>query len=324
MSTRENPSSAHAPVVADGPEGSPPGGRLGRKTLLIAAIGVAIVLLAGGGVFAMWSRGAASDASEEANSSASSQAAKKPKSAKPTAKEGKEGKSKHGAKEEKKGAKEDKKKESKTEDKSAHAKKPAKENKHAGKEAKTEKGHAKPGSDKVAEGGKHSKEGKKEGKHAKPGKEEKPSDATGEGKHDAEGSSELAEADDQPAYLGKGQARLGLFSVKIFDPLTHTMLRTDFGLEAVIACEDQAEFERFLRSSQQFLREQVMVAMRTSDAVDFADRSLQLVKRRIVARVNRALGRPFLKSVELKNFTVYESVENSPYVRWQPAAAEGP
>ena len=40
--------------------------------------------------------------------------------------------------------------------------------------------------------------------------------------------------------------------------------------------------------------------------------------------LGRALGRPFLKSVELKDFTVYESIDNSPYVRWQPAAAEKP
>lgn len=233
----------------------------------------------------MWGHGTAPDASEEADSPAESATAKKSKHAKAAAKEGK---SKHGAKEEKK---EDKKGE-----KSAHAKKPAAEGKHGGKEAKGEKGHA------------------------KPGKEERSSHAAGREK--LEGDEATDGADDQPAYLGKGRARLGLFSVKIFDPLTHTMLRTDFGLEGVIVCEDEAEFQRFLRSSQQFFREQVMVAIRTSDAVDFADPSLQLVKRRIVARVNRALGRPFLKSVDLKSFTVYESVENSPYVRWQPAAAE--
>jgi len=285
MSTSENQSSAHAPAAADGPGGSLPVGSPGRKTLLIAAVGVAIVLLAGGALFAMWSQGAAAEESEETNSSSAS---KKSKPSKPAAKEEKEGKSKHGAKEDKK-----------KEGKSAHAKKPAKDSKHASKEPKGEKGHA------------------------KPGKEEKPLETTGERRQQRpDGSSTLVEGDDQPAFLGKGRARLGPFSVKIFDPLTHTMLRTDFSLEGVIACEDETEFERFLRSSQQFFREQVMVSMRTSDAVDFADPSLQLVKRRIVARVNRALGRPFLKSVELKNFTVYESVENSPYVRWQPAAAD--
>ena len=198
----------------------------------------------------------------------------------------KEGKSKHGSKDQKKEPK---------------------------KEAKTAKAHAKPAHGEAKEAG-------KEGKHAKKESKKPAEDPPGKSPPPAE----AVEAAEQPAYLGEGRALMGSFSVKIFDPLTRTMLRTDFKLEAVLACEDEAEFQGFLRSHLQFFREQVMVALRTSDAVDFADPSLQLVTRRMIARVNRAMGRPFVKSVQIKDFTVYESVDNSPYVRWQPAAAESP
>jgi len=124
-------------------------------------------------------------------------------------------------------------------------------------------------------------------------------------------------------YLGEGRAQLGDFSVKLYDPVTRTLLRVDFRLKGVTACQDEAEFANFLRSRFQFLREQVMIALRSSDMVDLTDPQLTIVKRRIVARVNRAFGQPFLKSVELENFGVYESVDHSPYVRWQ-AAPEPP
>lgn len=305
MAPSTGTSSPPASGLPDDSEGLPAEGRSSRKTLLIAVAGVALVLLVGGGLFA-WSRQAGpSDGSEEAGaeepaeSSASTESKHVKKHSKPAAKHTKEStkekKAKHGAKEEKTEGKKGEKKESK----SAHAKKPAEESKHAGKEPKG---------------------GKAEEKHAKG----KPPEAGEKGKAGEGDSPEEAAATEQPVYLGEGKACLGPFSVKIFDPLTRTMLRTDFVLEAVIACEDEAEFQHFLRARLQFFREQVMVAMRTSDAVDFADSSLALVKRRILARVNRALGHRFLKSVELKDFVVYESVDNSPYVRWQPAAAESP
>ncbi len=271
MSTRGNPSNPRESIPAQGPEGPSGAGRSGRKKLLLVAGGVALLLLASGALYGMWSHaGTGSEADANPPASKKSKHAEKP--------------SKSASKHEKPAAKPDKKS--------------AEEGKHAGKPpAKSGKGHAKPEGESQAATGKEKGEGK---------------------------SPEGAEAAQQPVYLGEGRARLGPFTVKIFDPLTRTMLRTDFNLEAVLNCEDEAEFQQFLRSNLQFFREQIMVAMRTSDAVDFADSSLALVKRRMIARVNRAMGRRFLKSVEIKDFAVYESVDNAPYVRWQPAAAEGP
>lgn len=116
------------------------------------------------------------------------------------------------------------------------------------------------------------------------------------------------------AYLGDGKAELGQYSIKIFDPVSRATLRTDFRLEGRTACEDGNAFQQFMKRNHRFFREQVMVTVRNCGPDDLTEPSLQLLEKKVVSRVNRALGRRFLESAEIKDFFLYESVDNSVFV----------
>ena len=64
-----------------------------------------------------------------------------------------------------------------------------------------------------------------------------------------------------------------------------------------------------------------MVSVRNSDLEELTDPKLYLLKRRIVARVNLALGERFLKSVDVKDFNLLESLDRSDFVRYDPEVA---
>jgi len=134
-------------------------------------------------------------------------------------------------------------------------------------------------------------------------------------------SAPTAETAEAVAYLGQGPSKLGEFRIKLFDPVTRTVLRVSFRLEGVIACADETAFQSFLKSSLRFFREQIQVAVRSSDVPDFSDPQLRVLRRRMIARVNRAYNRDYLRSLEIKDLAVHESIDNAPYVRWQSPAA---
>lgn len=117
-----------------------------------------------------------------------------------------------------------------------------------------------------------------------------------------------------PSFLGHGKADLGSYSVRIFDPAGRTTLRTDFRLQGRTVCKDQASFDEFIGRHHRFFREQVMVTLRNCDLEDLADPRFRLLEKKLVSRVNRALGRRFLRSAEIEDFSLYEAVGQSGFV----------
>ncbi|MBN2021308.1 MAG: hypothetical protein JW809_00805 [Pirellulales bacterium] len=121
-----------------------------------------------------------------------------------------------------------------------------------------------------------------------------------------------------------GWAELGQFNVKVFEPASRRRFRAEFKLEGAIDCKDEASFQDFMQRNHRFFREQVTIAIRTSPTADLNDPEHRILRKRILARVNRALGRPFLTSVELPGFTLYESIAESGLQRVQPEAGAAP
>lgn len=134
---------------------------------------------------------------------------------------------------------------------------------------------------------------------------------------------ELHDTEPLPAYLGDGKAELGEYSIRVFDPITQGELRTDFRLEGTTNLGDEASFAHFMRGNRRFFREQVAVVLRTHNLDELADPDLNLLGRKIVARVNRSLGERLLKSAEIKDFALYESLDRSGFVLWEPEAGDG-
>lgn len=114
-----------------------------------------------------------------------------------------------------------------------------------------------------------------------------------------------------PAYLGDGKAELGEYCVHIFDPITQSEMRTEFRLEGTTSYGDEASFHRFMRCNHRFFREQVAVVFRMHNLDELVAPDLNLLGRKIVARVNRSLDQPVLRSAQVKDFGVYESIDRS-------------
>lgn len=154
----------------------------------------------------------------------------------------------------------------------------------------------------------------------------KPAFSSGKGigpKRDTTGSrNEIEEG--SFSYMGEGVAELGEYSVKIFDPVSKCTLRTDFELEGRTTCDNQADFDEFKRRFHRFFQEQVMITIRNSELEDLADPKRAMLSRKLIARVNRALDDRFLESVVFKEFHLFESVDNSGFVHWQPTIEATP
>ena len=63
------------------------------------------------------------------------------------------------------------------------------------------------------------------------------------------------------SYSGGGKVELGDFSIRIFDPITRTTLKSDFQLEGTAVTRDEGAFQKFMRNNRRFFREQVTVAL---------------------------------------------------------------
>ena len=104
----------------------------------------------------------------------------------------------------------------------------------------------------------------------------------------------------------KIEVPIGDYSVTAFQPVSNTTLRIDFKLFGEVLKSDQAEFTRLYESSQHRFREQVIVTVRNSDIADLTDPGLGLIKRKILEKVNRQLGKPLLKGVVFSEFSFVE------------------
>ncbi len=126
-----------------------------------------------------------------------------------------------------------------------------------------------------------------------------------------------APGDRQMSYESNGRAQLGEYRIKVYDPTTRTLFRTDFALEGETTCDDPQLFEQWVTSHHCLFREQVGVTLRSAKPSELVDPQLTVLSRRLVAQVNRMLGEPFLKSVQFKDFSLYQSVQQSDAIFWE-------
>jgi len=99
---------------------------------------------------------------------------------------------------------------------------------------------------------------------------------------------------------------LGEFSVTAFQPISNTTLRIDFHLFGTVRAEDEAEFLSLMEENLHRFREQVNITVRSADITDLTDAGLGLVKRKILEKTNRTLGKPLLRVVIFSDFSFIE------------------
>lgn len=99
---------------------------------------------------------------------------------------------------------------------------------------------------------------------------------------------------------------LGTFTVTAFQPLSNTTMRIDFHLYGTVSKDDEEDFTMAWDENQHRLRDQVIVTLRSSELGDLTDAGLGLIKRRILEKTNRTLGKPYLRSVIFSDFSFIE------------------
>lgn len=115
---------------------------------------------------------------------------------------------------------------------------------------------------------------------------------------------------DEPDAANSDEPRvevdLGDYSVTAFQPLSNTTLRIDFHLYGTVLEKKQSEFDQFYGKNVQRLREKVIVIVRGSEITDLTDPSLALIKRKILDKANRTLGKSLLTSIIISEFAFVE------------------
>lgn len=99
---------------------------------------------------------------------------------------------------------------------------------------------------------------------------------------------------------------LGRFNVTRFNPQTNTTLIVDFELFGVVLASEESNFASQFEANKVRVREQVIMTLSAAEMNDLTDAELGLLKRRILEKTNRALGKPMLQEVLFSKFNFVE------------------
>jgi flagellar FliL protein len=102
------------------------------------------------------------------------------------------------------------------------------------------------------------------------------------------------------------EVELGTYNITRYNPATNTTLAIDFELYGTVLAEDAEEFHHDFAASTARIREQVTMTLHSAQSQDLTDAGLGLIKRQILEKTNRALGRPLLKEVLFSKFNFVE------------------
>ena len=102
------------------------------------------------------------------------------------------------------------------------------------------------------------------------------------------------------------EASLGAYHIISFNPETKKSMSVDFELFGVVLAEEEPEFNELYTVHEKRINEQVTIAVRGMLVKDFTDPGLGLMKRIILEKTNRALGKPLIREVTVPQFSFLE------------------
>jgi flagellar FliL protein len=115
---------------------------------------------------------------------------------------------------------------------------------------------------------------------------------------------EAKEEESQP--VDQVEVDLGSYTVTAFQPVSSTTLHINFHLFGTVKAQDGKEFTKRWEENLHRFREQVIVTVRSANIIDLTDAGLGLVKRTILEKANRTLGKPYLQAVIFSEFSFIE------------------
>ncbi len=125
---------------------------------------------------------------------------------------------------------------------------------------------------------------------------------------DTEESSSAAPSN-KPAQIATYNMRevsLGTFHVVTYDADTGSSLNVDFDLFGTVLASEEGEFLQLYTDNERRLREQILVTVRGADISDLSDPDLDLIKRKILEKTNRTLGKPLIHEAIFSKFSFIE------------------
>ncbi|HVX11034.1 MAG TPA: flagellar basal body-associated FliL family protein [Pirellulales bacterium] len=139
---------------------------------------------------------------------------------------------------------------------------------------------------------------------AKPAKHEgghEPAAAKEHGKHGEHGQHGEA------SIMGEElETDMGEYSLTAFQPASSTTLLINFHLYGTIASEQEPYFTASYDTNKHRIRDQVLTTIRSAELADLTDPGLDLIKRQILEKTNRALGKPILQGIVFSDFVAVE------------------
>ena len=102
------------------------------------------------------------------------------------------------------------------------------------------------------------------------------------------------------------EVSLGSFHVLTYNPDSGSSLNIDFELFGTVLNEEESEFYLLYDAHQRRIREQILITIRGVEMTDLTDAGLGLIKRMILEKSNRALGKPLLHEAIFSRFSFEE------------------
>jgi len=125
---------------------------------------------------------------------------------------------------------------------------------------------------------------------------------------DAKSKEDSASKEAQP-LLAAGEMEevpLGNYHIESHNLESGSQTNIDFELFATVLADEKYEFVNLFTANEHRIREQVNITVRGANMTDFTDPTLGLIKRRILEKINRALGKPLLHEAIFSKFSFQE------------------
>jgi flagellar FliL protein len=102
------------------------------------------------------------------------------------------------------------------------------------------------------------------------------------------------------------EVSLGSYHVLTYNPESGSSLNVDFELYGTVLEEEEGDFFQLYEANQIRIREQIIVTIRGTAVTDLTEAGLGLIKRKILEKTNRALGKPLLHEAIFSKFSFIE------------------
>ena len=102
------------------------------------------------------------------------------------------------------------------------------------------------------------------------------------------------------------EVSLGSYHVLTYNPESGSSLNVDFELYGTVLEEEEGDFFQLYEANQIRIREQILVTIRGTAVTDLTEAGLGLIKRKILEKTNRALGKPLLHEAIFSKFSFIE------------------